>query len=101
MGHHPGVGIAAFIGAPETFSGAGEHHSRQRRMLQDGARATRLRRDSLHLAPVHAGILALIDTTASGSDDVVGIAWINIDCEDVGIVDDSFLDRSPGLSAVV
>ena len=44
--HHPRVRIAALIGAPETFSGAGEDDSRNGRVLQDSARTARLRGDA-------------------------------------------------------
>src|ERR1041384_7665205 len=78
-GDHPRVGIAAFIRAPETFGRAGENESGHRRMLQDGARATRLRRNALDLAPAITSSLTLVDTAASRSNDVIGIPGIYVD----------------------
>ena len=66
-------------------------------MLQDRARPARLRRNALNLAPAFTGVLAFVDTAARGSNDVIWIARIDIDREDVGVVDHSVLDRLPGL----
>src|SRR5215510_4879491 len=93
--NHPRIGIAAFIRAPETFSGAGENHAGHRRMLQDGARAARLRRNTLDLAPALTRGLAFVDAAARRSNYVIGIVRIDINREDVGVVDDAVLDRLP------
>src|SRR5690348_11269902 len=97
---HPRVGSAVFIGTPETFRGAGENDSGHRWMLQDRARASRLRRNTLHLAPAITSVLTLVDTTASRGNDVVRVARIDVDGEDVGVVDDAVLDGRPRLSTV-
>ena len=69
-------------------------------MLQDGARAARLRRDALDLTPALTAGFTLVDAAAGRSNNVIGIARIDVDRKDVGIVNDSVLDRPPGLSAV-
>src|SRR5687767_5584919 len=69
-------------------------------MLKYRARASRLRWNALHLAPVLAAVLTLVNTAACGRKDVVGIAWINVDRKYVGVVDHSFADDLPGLPAV-
>src|SRR5947209_7763659 len=69
-------------------------------MLKDRARAARLRRDALNLAPVRASVLRLVDSAASRGDDVVRISWVKVDSEDVRVVNDSVLDVRPCLTAV-
>src|ERR1041384_1404539 len=98
--YHPRIGVAAFFRSPETFGGAGEHDSGNRWVLEDGACAARLRRNSLHFSPTIAGVLAFVDTAAGGSDDVIWITWIDVDGKEVGIVNDSVLHRLPALPAV-
>src|SRR5262249_29850990 len=46
------------------------------------------------------GSLRFVNTTTRRGDDVIGIARIYIDREDVGVVDDSVLDRLPGLTTI-
>ncbi len=70
-------------------------------MLKYRARPARLRRNALHFAPAITAVLALIDTTARRSNDVVWITRIDVDGEDIGIVDHSVLDHVPGLTAVL
>ncbi len=69
-------------------------------MLQDGARPSRLRWNSLHFAPTVAAVSGFIDSAAGGHDYVIRIARIDIDRENIGVVDDAILDASPGLSAI-
>ena len=69
-------------------------------MLKDRAGAPRLRGNTLHLVPALAGIPSVIDATASRGDHMIGITRIDIDGEDVGIVDDTVLNYSPGAATV-
>ena len=69
-------------------------------MLQDGARSSRLRRNSLHLSPVVARIASLVDAAASRGDDVVVIARVNVDGKDIRVVNDPVPNGLPGLSAI-
>src|SRR6185369_14574965 len=98
--HHPRVGVATFVGAPEAFRRAGEDGACNGRVLKDGSRSSRLRRNALHLAPALTRGLTLVDTAARRSDDVVRIARIDVDRKDVGIVDHSVSDRLPRLTTV-
>src|SRR5919205_1107409 len=98
--YHPRVGIAALVGSPEPLRRTCENQSGHGRMLQDGACAARLRRNALNLTPALTACLALVDTAAGRSNNVIWIAWIDIDREDVGVVNDSVLDRIPGLPTV-
>ena len=69
-------------------------------MLEYRARPARLRWNSLHLPPTLTGSLGFVDTATCRSDDVIGIAWIDVDSEDVRIVNDSVAYRTPRLATV-
>ena len=60
-------------------------------MLHDGACASRLGWNTLHLLPALTSSLAFIDSATCRGNDVVGIARIDIDGKDVGIIDDASL----------
>jgi hypothetical protein len=69
-------------------------------MLQDRARAARLRRNPLDLAPAITRVFTFVDTAARRGNNVVWIARIDVDRKDVRVVDDTVLDRLPALSPV-
>jgi hypothetical protein len=80
---HPGILIATSLGAPEAFRGSGKDQTRNRRMLQDGARPSRLGRYALHFLPTVAAIFGFIDAAAGGHDYVIGIAGVYVDRKNI------------------
>src|SRR5258705_2524342 len=98
--HHPGVRVASTVGAPEAFSCPGKNQATHRRVLHDCSSPARLGRNSLNFAPTLTSRLAFVDPATSGSNDVVGIARINIDGKDVRVINYAILDGPPGLSSV-
>src|SRR6185295_9775871 len=69
-------------------------------MLKDRARTAGLRWNALNLFPSLAGCLTFVNATARGSDDVIGIARIDVNREYVGIINDPGLNGFPSLAAV-
>ena len=69
-------------------------------MLKDRARTAGLRWNALNLFPTFTGCFAFVDSTARGSDDVIWIARIDINRENVGIINDPSLNGFPGLATV-
>src|SRR5437660_7648547 len=69
-------------------------------MLQNRARASRLRRDALYLLPFVARVSGFVNSAACRGDNVIRVMRIDVDCEDVRVVNDSVLDTMPGLPAI-
>src|SRR5205085_9380351 len=93
--------VAAAVRAhPEALGRAGVDGVGLRGVLEDGARAARLRRDAVDLAPRRARAARLVDAAARGHDDVVRVSVVNLDGEDVRVVNDAGLRDAPRLAAV-
>src|ERR1051326_1523137 len=69
-------------------------------MLKNSARASRLRRNTLNLVPVIAGVCGFVNPTAGRRDDVTRISRIEVDRKNVRVINDAVLDDPPRLSTV-
>src|SRR6185295_4237120 len=85
---------------PEPFRGAGEHQPGYGRVLDNGARPSRLRRNTLDFSPAVTRIAGFINSTTGRGDDVVRIARVDINGEDIRVVNDSILNGLPTLPAI-
>src|SRR5579862_2080809 len=80
--------------------GTGINDVRSRRVLGDDVRAPVGPGDALQLDPGVAGIIAAVNTTASAGKDQFRPQRIDTDRKYVRIVDQTVVNRSPGLAAI-
>ncbi len=86
--------------APESLGGPGKYDLGPSRMRIYEMGTTPRERNALDLRPLRAGVFREIDPRTRGREDPLRIVLHDRDREDVGIVEDSLLDREPRLAAV-